>query len=76
MTVSNGVKFSKEQWEDYIIATESAGKTESIKAAVLRTAMGRDCLKVLKSINLFSTESQDSKAFLQALENYFKPAKN
>ena len=37
--------------------------------------MGRDCLKVLKSINLSSTESQDSKACLQALENYFKPAK-
>ena len=38
--------------------------------------MRRDCLKVLKSINLSSTESQDSKACLQALENYFKPANN
>ena len=38
--------------------------------------MGRDCLKLLKSINLSSIESQDSKACLQALENYFKPAKN
>ena len=37
--------------------------------------MGRDCLKVLKSVNLSSTESQDSKACLQALENHFKPAK-
>ena len=60
---------------------KSSGKTTLLrqkvqKAAVLRTAMGRDCLKVLKSINLFSAESQDSKACLQALENYFKPAKN
>ena len=38
--------------------------------------MRRDYLKVLKSINLSSTESQDSKACLQALENYFKPANN
>ena len=38
--------------------------------------MGRDCLKLLKSINLSSIESQDSKACLQALENYFKPAKS
>ena len=38
--------------------------------------MGRDCLKVLKSINLSSTENEDSKACLKGLENYFKPAKN
>ena len=56
-------QFFKEQWEDY--ATESAGKDESIKAALLQTVIGRGCLKVLKSINLSSTESQDSKACLQ-----------
>ena len=38
--------------------------------------MGQDCLKVFKSLNLSSAESQDSKACLQALENYLKPAKN
>ena len=38
--------------------------------------MGRDCLKVLKSINLSSTENEDSKAGLKGLDNYCKPAKN
>ena len=69
-------QFFKEQWEDYITATKSARKDESIKAALLRTVMRRDCLKMLKSLNLSSTESQGSKACLEALENYFKPAKN
>ena len=69
-------QFFKEQWEDYITTVENAEKDKSIKAAVLWTVMGQDCLKVLKSINLSSTESENSKACLQALENYFKPAKN
>ena len=69
-------QFLKQQWEGYITATASAGKDESIKATLLRTVMGRDCLKVLKSINISSTESHNSKACLHALENYFKPAKN
>ena len=30
-------QFFKEQWENYITATESTGKDESIKAALLRT---------------------------------------
>ena len=38
--------------------------------------MGQDCLKVLKSINLSSTESEDSKACLKGLDNNFKPVKN
>ena len=74
--VARNWQLLKQQWEDYITATASAGKDESIKATLLRTVMGRDCLKALKSINISSTESHDSKACLQALENYFKPAKN
>ena len=35
--LSSNWQFFKEQWEDYITATESAGKDESIKAALLRT---------------------------------------
>ena len=69
-------QFFKKQWVDCITARESARKDESIKAALLQTVMGRGCLKVLKSLNLSSTESQDSKACLEVLENYFKPAKN
>ena len=68
-------QFFKVQWEDYITTTESAGKNESIKALLLKTAMGWDCLNVLKSINLSPIESHNSKACLQALENYFKSAK-
>ena len=39
-------QFFKEQWVGYITATESAGKDKSIKASLLRTVMGRDCIKV------------------------------
>ena len=64
-------QFFKEQWEDYINTAESARKDESIKAALLRTVIGRDCLKVLKSLNLSSTESQDSKGcLLNLLKDY------
>ena len=49
-------QFFKEQWEDY--TAESAGKDESIKAVLLQTVMRRDCLKVLKSINLSSKPGQ------------------
>ena len=45
-------QFFKVQWEDYITTTESAGKNESIKAVLLQTAMGWDCLNALKSIYL------------------------
>ena len=69
-------EFFKEQWEDYITPTESAVKDKLIKATLLQTVMGQDCLKILKSINLSSSESQDSKTCLQKLENHFKPAKN
>ena len=41
-------QFFKEQWEDYITTTESAGKDVSIKVVLLRTVMDRDCLKVLQ----------------------------
>ena len=69
-------EFFKEQWEDYITPTESAVKDKLIKATLLQTVMEQDCLKILKSINLSSSESQDSKTCLQELENHFKPAKN
>ena len=39
-------QFFKEQWVGYITATESAGKDKSIKVSLLRTVMGRDCIKV------------------------------
>ena len=64
-------EFFKEQWEDYITPTESAVKDKLIKATLLQTVMGQDCLKILKSINLSSSESQDSKTCLQKLENSF-----
>ena len=41
-------QFFKEQWEDYITTTESAGKDVPIKVVLLRTVMDRDCLKVLQ----------------------------
>ena len=49
---------------------------EKTDESLLWTVMGRDCLKVLKSINLSSTENEDSKACLKGLDNYCKPAKN
>ena len=64
--------------------SKSSGRTtlpqqkvqEKMQESLLWTVMGQDCLKVLKSINLSSTESEDSKACLKGLDNYFKPVKN
>ena len=69
-------QFFKEQWENCITITESAGKDESIKAAFAPNSSNGTRLPQGIKINLSSTESQDSKSCLQALENYFKPAKN
>ena len=60
----------------HITATESTEKDESTKAALFRAVIGPESLKVLKPTNLSLNENQDSKTCLQALENYFKSAKN
>ena len=49
---------------------------KSTKAALFRAVIGPESLEVLKPTNLSLNENQDSKTCLQALENYFKSAKN
>ena len=69
--LANNWQFFKEQGEDYIDATKSERNDELIKATLLQTVMGRVCLKLSKSINLSSTESQDNKACLASIRKIF-----
>ena len=56
--------FFKQQWSDCEIAKGLDKREESVRLATLRSAMGRECLQVFLN------------KCLEAVENYFKPARN
>uniref|UniRef100_A0A8B9JE72 ribonuclease H n=1 Tax=Astyanax mexicanus TaxID=7994 RepID=A0A8B9JE72_ASTMX len=75
--VSSNWEIFRAEFEDYALATELLEKSEVVQAATLRTVMGAECRHIYKH-NLALTDEQraDTRAILDALEEYFKPAKN
>lgn len=64
-------------YEDYILVTGISEKDKRIQAATLRSVMGNECRHNYRhNLNLSEEEQGDPKKILDALEKYFKPAKN
>ena len=66
----------REEWEDYEIATGIAEKDAKVRAATVRTVMGRECAAILKRLQLTENERKNSTAILEKLAAHFKPCKN
>ena len=65
-----------EQWKDYEIASGLPNKPETIRAATLRTIMGRDCRETLKRLEIPPDDRDKPQVILEKLEEYFKPLRN
>ena len=68
--------FFRDQWEDYEIATGLNDKDKTVRVATLRSVMGRECLQILKNLDITEDDRKDPKKCIDALENYFKPTRN
>ena len=78
----------RSEWEDYAIATGLTAKEKNDdgtpnvlglkqSAATLRTVMGRDCVKVLKTLpTLAQADKEKPTSILTALSDHFVPQKN
>ncbi len=65
------------EFEDYELATGLIEKPKEVRAAALRRLMGNECRHIYShNIVLSEEQTKDPKAILDALEDYFKPAKN
>ena len=51
-------------------------KAKNVRVAILRSVVGRDCLRILKNIKVTDEECKDPAKCTNALEDYFKPTKN
>ena len=69
-------QYFKESWEIYETATELVSKDQEIRCATLKVCMGKDCLSVLKHLDMTEEDRKTTKGILEALETYFKPQKN
>ena len=68
--------FFKDQWEDYEVATGLREKSKNVRVATLRSVMGRDCLRILKNLEITDDDRKDPAKCIKALESYFKPTQN
>ncbi|CAH1252898.1 Hypp1033 [Branchiostoma lanceolatum] len=73
----------KEDWNSYEIATETSKKTAVIRSATLKTVMGRDCLDILKNLDIppdpddaDANPLEDPAKIITALDKHFKPLRN
>ena len=51
--------FFKDQWEDYEVATGLKDKPKTVRVATLRSVMGRDCLQILKNLDMKDADRKD-----------------
>uniref|UniRef100_A0AAZ3SA70 Uncharacterized protein n=1 Tax=Oncorhynchus tshawytscha TaxID=74940 RepID=A0AAZ3SA70_ONCTS len=67
----------RDEFEDYALATGLHEKPNEVQAATLRSLMGSECRHIYRhNLTLTARLQCDAKAILDALENYFKPARN
>lgn len=65
------------EFEDYVLAAGLNEKSEEVQAAALRRLMGNECRHIyMHNVVLSEAQKKDPTAVLDALEEYFKPAKN
>ena len=66
----------RETWEMYETATELKDKTDEVRIATLKVALGAETLSVLKHLDLTTAQRKSVKHTLDGLEKYFKPQRN
>ncbi|PIK59033.1 hypothetical protein BSL78_04060 [Apostichopus japonicus] len=66
----------KEAWLDYRIAVGLDQKEQAVQVATLKTIMGMECRKRLKSLTLTDAESKSHDSIIKKLDEHFKPARN
>ncbi|XP_034095415.1 uncharacterized protein K02A2.6-like [Gymnodraco acuticeps] len=65
------------EFEDFMLATGLTEKTNAVQAATLRRLMGNECRHIyMHNVTLTEEQKKDPKTILDALGDYFKPAKN
>lgn len=65
------------EFEDYVLATGLRDKAKEVQAATLRRVMGSGCRHIHKhNLGLSAEQGKDPEVILDALEEYFKPARN
>ena len=73
--VATNWEFFRGQFEDYEIAIGLDKRDARVRTATLRSVMGKECLQILKNLNLSSDEQNNVKMCLDKLEAHFKPQK-
>lgn len=74
-TEQNWLSF-EEAWQDYRIAVSLDQKEQAIQVATLKTIMGIDCRKRLKSLPITADESKNHDSIIKMLSEHFKPPRN
>ncbi|XP_035690003.1 uncharacterized protein K02A2.6-like [Branchiostoma floridae] len=81
--VSENWEIFKDEWASYEIATEKNKKPKEIRVATLKTVIGRDCLDILRNLDIPADPGQpdadprqDPDKIIDALDKHFKPLKN
>jgi hypothetical protein len=74
--VEGNWKIFKEEYEDYVIATEIDKKDAKIQVATLRKLMGPESRKRLAALALSVEELKDPKVILEKLTEEFTPTRN
>lgn len=65
------------EFEDYSLALGLNDKPAEVQAATLRRVMGSECRHIYKhNLSITAEQEKDAEAILDALEEYFKPARN
>lgn len=66
----------KESWENYKVASRINSLEKKEQAAILRTAMGEDCFKVISNLKLEDAKMNDPDQLLIAMEGNVAKEKN
>ena len=74
--VSSNWEYFRQQYEDYETATAINERSDNIRAATLRSVMGKDCIQILQNLSLSTAERNNVNTCLDRLEDRFKPQKN
>ena len=69
-------EFFREQWECYETATGLNEKAPGIRIATLKAVMGKDCLSILRHLDLSDDDRKKVTETLDALESHFRPTRN
>ena len=67
---------SKKKWEVSEVAAALTGKSPKVRAATLRTVMGRENASLIRRLGLSTSDEEEPDKILGARRKYFQPQKN